>query len=272
LRKKKFQRMRLLFVFVSIVYVCVGYTRGPNVCIPPLVNPHPATPTVNNNINFTLSYGPNNLAGYYPGYTHTLVVYSDKLIKGFVLWGQDLANNRLGNMISNQANTQDAYSFSLDTNCGGTGNSLAHSGDFNQMPLVALWTAPPKGTGNVTFGLLQVVNTLTSVTGSSSAFTELVTVPPTLPTSAKPTYPSSATSAPQIVGVQGGAAAPAVVLSAGAIVGIVIGGVFFILLVLVAVIPITLARVMKDDPRVQRMTNRFTSGFGKRATNRTLNT
>jgi len=68
---------------------------------------------------------------------------------------------------------------------------------------------------------------------------------------------------PAVNNVQQPAAAPAAGLSTGAKAGIAVGVVLLGIFVLLAVIPIIYARVKKDDPRVQRLTNRFTKAFGR---------
>jgi hypothetical protein len=62
-----------------------------------------------------------------------------------------------------------------------------------------------------------------------------------------------------------GNTAPA--LSQNAIIGIAVGGTLGLLVLIVLVTPCIYAVARKDDPRIQRMTNRFTNAFGSKLNN-----
>jgi len=261
------------FVLLFCIIYVNGYTQGPNVCLPPFSAPHlPANPPTDKKIEFALYYG-KNLTGYYPGVTHTLIATSDQNIKGFLLWVEDANMNRVGTISSFQPNTQDAYSFNLDDNCN-TGDTLGHSGEFDQIAIVANWVAPGKGTGPVTFNMVQVVDINDNYMATSSmSWVELTGPPPVLATSLAPptfmTYPPSLESVPTLnvtytglgtAAVGGGLVSSPFSLSNGAIAGIAVASVCLIVIIVGAAGPVLVARAMKDDPRVKRMTNRFTSG------------
>jgi hypothetical protein len=124
-------------------------------------------------------------------------------------------------------------------------------------PTTALGTTGMPTTGKPPLGTTAPVTTAVPTTANPTTGMGFV---PT--TNAVPTPASSPAQGGNINGqnLQGNNA-PA--LSQNAIIGIAVGGTLGLLVLIVLVTPCIYAVARKDDPRVQRMTNRFTNAFGR---------
>jgi len=244
----------VILAFFGLLSLVSGYSTGAFDCLATLSNPHTPTTFVTTGVPYTFSFlsGGTAATAYTPAGTHTITISGASKFNGDEIWAQTAAGNtRVGTFTATGATRTDLS--------GCTGTTITHSQQLSVTSLTLTWTAPPAGTGPVTF-TASMIGTSTQSTSyqiTSASITEMKpptsigVTPPTVGSSAPPT--SAVFQSSQVVAAQNGNTATAAAttggLSAGATIGISVGAVFLGLCIFANFVPTIIARCRKEDPK-----------------------